>query len=190
LTQSSREFSRQSSEIKKELSIAGRINLPVFPLRLSPITPSGALRYELATRQWIDIFPNREYALHRLVEAIRKVLSAAATIEDDGRNTSFMAATTAGMEDRLPNFAVPSSARKDAQPARAPVVAPGSDEFEAIRISLARHIGPIAKVLVQNAATEARTMGDFCERLAAHVRAPSDRAAFLRQARARLAIKS
>ena len=56
-----------------------------------------------------------------------------------------------------------------------------------MRALLARHIGPIAKVFVQNAATEARTPDDFCERLAAHVSAPSDRAAFLRQARERLA---
>lgn len=67
------EFSRQSAEIRKELSIAGSLNVPVFPLRLSPITPRGALRYELATRQWIDIFPDREYAFHRLVEALRMI---------------------------------------------------------------------------------------------------------------------
>jgi hypothetical protein len=72
----------------------------------------------------------------------------------------------------------------------APIVAPDSPEFEAIRALLARHIGPIAKVFVQKAATEARTPDDFCERLAAHVSTPSDRAAFLQAARARLAIKA
>jgi eukaryotic-like serine/threonine-protein kinase len=72
---------------------------------------------------------------------------------------------------------------------RAPVVAPGSQEFEAIRALLARHIGPIAKIIVQKATTEAHTPDDFCERLAAHVSSPSDRAAFLREARSRLAGK-
>ena len=48
------ESSALSGEIRKELSIGGSIDLPLFPLRLSPISPSGALRYELATRQWID----------------------------------------------------------------------------------------------------------------------------------------
>src|SRR3954468_14708881 len=57
------EASRDSGEIKKELSLAGGLNVPVFPLRLSAIVPSGALRYELATRQWIDMFPDRELAL-------------------------------------------------------------------------------------------------------------------------------
>jgi hypothetical protein len=70
------------------------------------------------------------------------------------------------------------------------VVAPDSQEFEAIRALLAHHIGPIAKVLLQKAATEARTPDDFCERLAAHVGAPSARAAFVQAVRARLAAGS
>src|SRR5579872_6022302 len=52
------EWSSKSGEIRKELSIGGSINVPVFPVRLSQIAPAGALRYELATRQWIDLFPN------------------------------------------------------------------------------------------------------------------------------------
>src|SRR5438105_528874 len=59
-------------EIRKELSIGSSMNAPVFPLRLSEIVPSGALRYELATRQWIDIFPDRQRAFHKLAEAMRK----------------------------------------------------------------------------------------------------------------------
>ena len=73
--------------------------------------------------------------------------------------------------------------------ALAPIVAPGSRDFEAIRALLARHIGPIAKVFVQKAATEAGTLDDLCDRLAAHVSTPSDRAVFLQAVRARLAIK-
>ncbi len=40
-----------------------------------------------------------------------------------------------------------------------------------MRALLARHIGPIAKIFVQKAATEARSLDEFCERLAAHVSA-------------------
>lgn len=184
------EFSRQSREVKKELSIAGGINVPVFPLRLSPITPLGALRYELATRQWIDIFPDREYAFHRLAKSLREVLRAAATAGHERLCASLLPATTAGMVELAPDLAATSPAKKPAQPAHTPIVAPGSEAFEAMRVLLARHIGPIARVFVQNAANETRTPDDFCERLAAHVSAPSDRAAFLRQARARFAMKS
>jgi TIR domain-containing protein len=184
------ESSSASGEIKKELSLAGGLNTPVFPLRLSPVTPRGALRYELATRQWIDIFPDREEALGRLVETIRKVLGDAATAERDGADASPTAAAAPGMVDSPPVPTAPSPAKRRTRAAREPIVAPGSQQFEAIRTLLARHIGPIARVIVQKAATEARTPDDLCQRLAAHVSAPSDRAAFLQAARAQLAIKS
>src|SRR6201999_3855400 len=66
--------SSESAEIRKELSIAASVQIPVFPLRLSEIMPSGALRYELATRQWIDLFPDRKKALATLADTIKKTV--------------------------------------------------------------------------------------------------------------------
>jgi hypothetical protein len=166
------ESSARSGEIRKELSIGGSIDLPLFPLRLAPISPSGALRYELATRQWIDLFPDRRKALRKLAETIRKFLDAGATADRAGAETP-----------------APSPADSGSRTERAPILVPTSAELEAIRGLLARHIGPIAKVLVQKAAAEARTPDDLVERLALHLSAPSDRATFLRAARALLAIK-
>lgn len=60
----------------------------------------------------------------------------------------------------------PSPAKVRARPPRAPIVAPGTQQFEAIRALRARHIGPIAKVFAVKAASEARTPEEFCERLA------------------------
>lgn len=174
------EFSNASGGIKKELSIGASTSIPVFPLRLSPIAPSGALRYELATRQWIDIFPDRENALSRLAEAIRR--SDVAEPAD--------VATAAATADPAPEPPPPKPAPRRARKIREPIVAPASEEFEAIRALLARHIGPIAKVLVAKAASQACTPHDFCEQLAAHVGAPADSAAFLRAVRAKLAVKS
>jgi hypothetical protein len=172
------EFSSQSGEIKKELSIGGSINVPVFPLRLTSVIPTGALRYELATRQWIDIFPDKERALGKLVETIHESLSGrpARDVNAGGENGGV------GQDARPPVTATSMP--------RVAVVAAGSPEFEAIRALLARHVGPIAKVLVQKAATEARSPQELCERLAAHVQAPADRAAFLQAARTRLAVNS
>jgi hypothetical protein len=175
-----------SGEILKELSLAGSVKAPVFPLRLAPIAPTGALRYELATRQWIDIFPDQDKALRKLAETIHKSLAAPATGEDEASPTAALATIPSSAD--APE--APPPAKKRAKAARGPIVAAGSEEFEAIRALLARHIGPIAKVIVEKAAAEARTTDDLCERLAARVTAPTDRAAFLRAARARLAIKS
>ena len=180
------ESSSKSHEIRKELSIGGSINVPVFPVRLSPITPTGALRYELAIRQWIDIFPDRRRALGMLAETIEKVLNASATTENPG--TTALAVTPplipAGAPPKL------SRAQKRGPAARAPIVGLGTQEFEAIRVLLARHIGPIAKVLVEKAATEARSADEFCAQLAAHVAAASERTSFMQAVRARLPTKA
>ena len=66
------ENSSQSGEIKKELSLGGAAKVEVIPLRLSPVMPTGALRYELATRQWIDAFPNLENAFAKLLAAVKE----------------------------------------------------------------------------------------------------------------------
>jgi hypothetical protein len=69
-------------------------------------------------------------------------------------------------------------------------VAPGTQEFEAIRTLLARHIGPIAKLLVEKAASQARTPDEFCERLASHLAKQPERQSFVQAVRARLMAKS
>jgi hypothetical protein len=161
--------SAASGEIRKELSIAGSITIPVYPLRLSPVMPTGALRYELATRQWIDLFPDRAKGLRKLIETIRR---------DDRAGSEGTAAS-----------APAAPAIRAREPERAPLLAAGSKEFEAMRALLARHVGPIAKVLIEKAAADACTPEDLCGRLAAHVRTESDRAAFLKAARAHFAAK-
>ena len=164
--------SARSGEIRKELSIAGSINIPVYPLRLAPVIPTGALRYELATRQWIDLFPDRAKGLRKLVETIRK-----------GDRAGFDAATAAASAPAV-------TVARAREPERAPILTTDSKEFEAVRTLLARHVGPIAKVLIEKATADARTPEDLCTRLAIHVRAEPDRAAFLKAARAQLVAKA
>jgi hypothetical protein len=165
------EHSNKSGEIKKELSIGASIDIPVFPLRLAPIAPTGALRYELAIRQWIDLFPHRQHALAKLAATIRQAIDAPAA-------------------PQISQPAKRAPAKKAVRAPRAPIVEQGGEDFEAIRALLARHVGPIAKVLVAKAATESATPDEFCERLAAHVPATAERATFVQALRARLPVKS
>jgi TIR domain len=181
--------SNESGEIKKELSIGGSLNMPVFPVRLAPITPHGALRYELAIRQWIDIFPPRQDALDKLAETVKKAIDAPATEDNVPALTAPLLANAARRKASPPRQTMPSPAKKRPPTARAPIVAPGTQEFEAIRALLARHIGPIAKVFVEKAATGSRTPDEFCERLATHVAEPSDRTSFVRAVRTHLTLK-
>jgi TIR domain len=183
------EFSGKSPEIMKELSLAGGLQVPVFPLRLAPIAPSGALRYELATRQWIDIFDDPETGLDRLEQSIKNVLQSFAPAPAAADYASRPAAEPVQFAPAPAPAPAPRApaAKRRARATREPIVVAGSEEFEAIRALLARHIGPIAKIMVQKAATEARSLDEFCERLAAHVGTPAERATFLQATRARLA---
>ena len=167
--------SNQSDEIKKELSLGGGLRVPIFPLRLSPITPTGALRYELATRQWIDLFPDANLALGKLAETIVHALTRPATPGADRIDSGPAGAETAPRP-------TPAPSKND----REPILATNSPELEGVRVLLARHIGPIAKILVQKAATNARSIDELCEQLAAHLPSGADRAAFLQAVRARL----
>jgi hypothetical protein len=176
--------SSQSNEIKKELSLGGSLKVPVFPLRLDPITPTGALRYELATRQWIDLFPDAEKALDQLADTINEVLNRPAADEDDEVGLNPASASVA--PPMAPVQIIPPPPKKRAKKPTQPLFEANSPELEAVRIMLARHIGPIAKMLVQKASIEAPSLDSFCERLAEHVSAPADRASFLRAARERL----
>ena len=173
------EFSNSSGEIRKELSLASSFGAAVIPLRLTAVMPTGALRYELATRQWIDAFPDREEALDRVADAAHQVLTGGAdSAEDESAAPDRVAAHPSWGEAMRRPLAAGSRP--------APIVSTGSAEFEAIRILLARQVGPIAKILVEKAAADARSVDDFCERLAAHVAIPADRTAFLKAVRQRV----
>jgi TPR repeat protein len=65
--------SDNSDEVKKEIVLAGQCRLNVIPVRVEDVTPHGAFAYELATRQWVDLFEDWERSLQRLVEQIVKV---------------------------------------------------------------------------------------------------------------------
>lgn len=182
------ENSNKSLEINKELSIGGSLSVPVFPLRLSPIAPSGALRYELAIRQWIDLFPHRRYALAKLGQTIKRAIGGFELNESDvPLSPTSVDANGAAVANPPARSKRPAS--KGAPTPRAPIIASGTPQFEAIRALLARHIGPIAKLFVEKAASEANTSDEFCEQLATHVAAPTDRSSFVQAVRKQLAAK-
>lgn len=66
--------SNNSEEVKKEVALAGQHKLLVIPVRVEDVVPAEAFQYELATRQWIDLFENWEHAIERLASQIRTLL--------------------------------------------------------------------------------------------------------------------
>ncbi len=62
-----------SNEIKKELSLASRFEIPVIALRIEEVEPSDAFAYELSTRQWIDAFDGWERAIDLLARRVSEL---------------------------------------------------------------------------------------------------------------------
>ena len=56
-----------SEEVKKELALAGQQGVIVIPLRMEEVEPEGAFAFELATRQWIDMFEDWGRATEKLL---------------------------------------------------------------------------------------------------------------------------
>lgn len=62
-----------SHEVKKELALASHYDIPVIPVRIEAVEEADAFAYELATRQWIDMFPDWDRAMERLSAHIAAV---------------------------------------------------------------------------------------------------------------------
>jgi hypothetical protein len=68
-----------STEIKKELALASQNKVAVIPARVEDVVPAAALAYELATRQWINLFNDWEGEIETLCERIKQILPPAAS---------------------------------------------------------------------------------------------------------------
>jgi hypothetical protein len=88
-------FSRNansSGEIEKELALASQNRLTVMPLRIDDAHPTNAFTYNLATSQWVEVFPDFERSLNSVAKTIKDVTSRIETftlkvrkvLEDDG----------------------------------------------------------------------------------------------------------
>ena len=62
-----------SDEIKKEMSLVSRFHVPMLALRIEDVEPSDAFAYELATRQWIDLFEDWDKSIDALIERVEQL---------------------------------------------------------------------------------------------------------------------
>ena len=86
-----------SDEIKKELVLAGRHRVTVVPIRVEDVAPNDAFAYELATRQWIDLYSDWEKEIERLAVRIGQILQTGKPPDGAGAE----AATVAGARRRI-----------------------------------------------------------------------------------------
>jgi uncharacterized protein YecT (DUF1311 family) len=91
-----------SDEIKKEMALASQSRKMVIPVRAEDVLPSEDFTYELATRQWIDMFIDWEKAIEILSQ---QVVAANPREEEDGPMVS-VPPPPAPRKSSLPLFAV------------------------------------------------------------------------------------
>ena len=150
--------SNDSPEVHKEVSLASAYKKTVIPVRIADTSPSGAMAYELATRQWLDAFNDWDLAMTQLVAAIE------------------------GAIDAIPASAPPPPiAETEVKP---PAIF-SARELEKAKVALSDYMGAAADGMIRKAAAEARSVGDLYSRLAAAIDGPADQAAFRQRAKRR-----
>ncbi len=75
------ENAAQSSDIAKELAAAVLERKLIIPVRLENIAPKGAFLYELASRNWINAYENREGKLAELARGLARLVRSGARDE-------------------------------------------------------------------------------------------------------------
>ena len=63
----------QSKQLKKELALADDMDTDVIPVLIEDTKPKGHFLYELAARNWIQIFPNPETKINDLAERLTRL---------------------------------------------------------------------------------------------------------------------
>ena len=112
-----------SLEVKKEIALAGRYNVVVVPVRVEDVVPNDALSYELAVRQWIDMFDNWEDAIERLVLQLSAVIQADAAAAPGAKGAA-IASATAPAAPPQPETPHPSAAAAErGRPSVLPLIA-------------------------------------------------------------------
>lgn len=91
-----------SDEIKKEMALASQSKKMVIPVRAEDVLPSEDFTYELATRQWIDMFVDWEKA----IEALSSQVGAASPKTDTGVRPEVVIASPVARKNHVPVVAI------------------------------------------------------------------------------------
>ena len=66
----------RSEEIKRELALASAKRLFVLPVRIEDAEPTKGFKYQLATRQYVDLFSDHEKNMALIVNTLQKHLQS------------------------------------------------------------------------------------------------------------------
>jgi hypothetical protein len=154
-----------SPQIKREVERAVHLGLPILPMRIEDVAPTGDLDYFLAIPQWFNAFAAPiESHLQSLVTIVEKLISAAP--QDEERPPT-------------PTTARPSSIALPSAPSgRRSGTSWPPELLSRVENHLALTVGPIAKILVKNAARDASDWPALTSALARQIETREEREAF------------
>lgn len=146
----------RSTQVKKELAIADNLQVSIIPVRIEECLPTGAIKYQATTRQYIDLFRNWDQNITRLADAIRNSMGLDAAHETTSRSRLL----------QQPDVAFHLN----------------TQDLEKVSKDLAFFIGPIGMLHVTEAADSATSIAELYGIVAAHIENEQHKAAFLRKA--------
>ena len=151
-----------SPQVGRELERAAHAQVPLLPVRIAPLLPSGSLAYFLGAAHWLDAHEGpvetRMEAIVRAVEGLRARQGGAA-------------AASIPVPAPMP-APMPAPPRSPAVPSWPP------DLLAALQSLLAEQVGPVAGLLLRRAASAAADYPSLIDRLAAELDEPAARPAF------------
>ncbi len=94
------EATNRSRQVRKEIAVANRLNIPVIPVRLDGSDPRGALLHTLSERDWITLAPDPIAHMDEFAKVLLNALKEAGRSEDRQSVT----VSTASFQPRLGLF--------------------------------------------------------------------------------------
>ena len=172
-------WSNRSPQVRREVERAIHRDIPVIPFRIENILPVKSLEYFLSTQHWFDAYDGALDAhIPRLCRLIQALCERTAARESD--TSASRPTDVGGASDVTASLAMPL--------ALAATPAYREEDLAFVSRELARHIGPIARLLVQRASATATSPSAMIEALATEFRDEKERSAFAVACRQRLGL--
>lgn len=162
--------SNASPQVKREIERAVSKGVVVVPFRIEEVVPCKTLEYFLGTQHWLDAF-RAPLAPH--IEVLARTVKAILAF-GDREQPSF------GMPQvELKPAEDTSAANPEARRPQPPGAHFAAEDLETVELHFAEYIGPMARMLVRLAATQASNRDELITLLAQEIASEVERAAFV-----------
>jgi TIR domain len=156
--------SNGSPQVRREVERAVGKNVPILPLRVEDVLLSKSLEYFVSTQQWLDAFtPPFEAHLEKLRICVWEVLRGRSADGAQGLGRTSVSSAVG------PAAVAPVTVR-------APALSP--QDLKYVETQLASYLGPVAKLLVSQAARRSSSTEQLIALLAGELKTDTEQKSF------------